>query len=343
MKSVLFVTDAWHPQINGVVRTIEHTAHELTRRGIRVEYLTPQGFKTLPCPTYPEIRLSLTTKGTIRSIIREHDCEHIHIATEGPLGLLAAAAAQKEDRPFSTSYHTRFPEYVTARMPLPKAPFYAWFRRFHNSGTSCMVATSELESSLRNRQFRNLMRWSRGVDTDLFHPHEGSVLPSELSRPVFMNVGRVSVEKNIKAFLDLNLIGSKVVIGDGPQLDSLRKKYPDVFFAGTKTGDDLARLYSSADVFVFPSKTDTFGLVLLEALACGVPVAAYPVMGPIDVIGDSGAGVLSTDLRNACLEALKIPSERCRAAALEQNWAASTDMFLKNMKAANLTHSKEFN
>ncbi len=338
MNSVLFVTDAWHPQINGVVRTIECTGHELTRHGIRVEYLTPQRFKTLPCPTYPEIRLALTTKSTVRDIICEHDCEHIHIATEGPLGLLAAAAAKKEGRPFSTSYHTRFPEYVSARVPLPKAPFYAWFRRFHNSGTSCMVATSELENSLRHWKFQNLMLWPRGVDTDLFQPHEGSVLPPDLPRPVFMNVGRVSVEKNIKAFLDLDLPGSKVVVGDGPQLASLRRTYPDVLFTGPKTGVELAQHYSSADVFVFPSRTDTFGLVLLEALACGIPVAAYPVMGPIDVIGDSKAGVLSEDLRKACLEALDISIDLCRTAALGQSWTACTDQFLDNIEAANRAH-----
>ncbi|QDG78503.1 glycosyltransferase family 1 protein [Labrenzia sp. PHM005] len=338
MKSILFVTDAWHPQINGVVRTIEYTAHELIKRGIRVEYLTPQSFRTLPCPTYPEIRLALTTKGTVRRIIREHDCEHIHIATEGPLGLLAAAAAKKEGRPFSTSYHTRFPEYVSARVPLPKTPFYVWFRRFHNSGTSCMVATAELENSLKYWKFQNLMRWPRGVDTDLFQPYEGSVLPPDLPRPVFMNVGRVSVEKNIKAFLDLDLPGSKVVVGEGPQLDSLRRAYPDVLFTGSKTGVELAQHYSSADVFVFPSKTDTFGLVLLEALACGVPVAAYPIMGPIDVVGDSRTGVLSSDLRTACLEALNIQSDLCRAAALEQSWSTCTDKFLENIDAANRAH-----
>jgi glycosyltransferase involved in cell wall biosynthesis len=340
MKSVLFVTDAWHPQVNGVVRTIEHTASELTRRGLRVRFLTPHEFKTLPCPTYPEIRLALTTRRRVRNIILDHDCDHIHIATEGPLGLLAASAARSENRPFSTSYHTRFPEYVQARLPLPKAPFYAWFRRFHNSGTGCMVATSELENSLRDRKFRNLMRWSRGVDTELFRPYEGSLLPAELPRPIFMNVGRIAVEKNIEAFLDLDLPGSKVVVGDGPQLEHLRNKYPDAHFTGAKSGEDLARHYSSADVFVFPSRTDTFGLVLLEALACGVPVAAFPVMGPNDVIGDSGAGVLSDDLRRAALEALDVPGDLCRSIAVSQNWAACTDQFLANINAANRAHER---
>ncbi|KZM50024.1 glycosyltransferase family 1 protein [Labrenzia sp. OB1] len=334
MKSVLFVTDAWYPQINGVVRTLEYTARELRTRGLRVEFITPREFRTVPCPTYPDIRLSLTTGRTVRRLIRDYGCGHVHIATEGPLGLLAAAAAKKENRTFTTSYHTRFPEYVAARLPLPTAPFYAWFRRFHNSGSGCMVATSLLEENLRERKFRNLMRWSRGVDTSLFRPHEGSVLPEALPRPVFMNVGRVAVEKNIEAFLDLDLPGSKVVVGDGPQLESLRRSYPEVHFTGAKSGEDLARHYASADVFVFPSKTDTFGLVLLEALSCGTPVAAYPVMGPLDVIGDSAAGVLSDDLREAALEALKIPREDCRKAALGQSWAVCTDQFVANMEAA---------
>jgi glycosyltransferase involved in cell wall biosynthesis len=338
MKSLLFVSDAWHPQVNGVVRTLEYTTRELEKRGIRVEYLTPNGFTTIPCPTYPEIRLALTTRGRVRQRIKHFDCDHIHIATEGPLGLLAAKVARKEKRSFTTSYHTRFPEYVAARVPLPKAPFYAWFRRFHNSASGCMVATDELETSLRDRKFQNLMRWSRGVDTDIFKHYEGSVLPSDLPRPVFMNVGRVSVEKNISAFLDLDLPGSKVVVGDGPQLETLKRDYPDVHFTGSKTGEDLARHYASADAFVFPSRTDTFGLVLLEALACGVPVAAYPVMGPVDVIGDSGAGILSDDLREAALAALDIPRDVCRATALSQSWAVCTDQFLENTAAADAAH-----
>lgn len=343
MKSVLFVTDAWYPQVNGVVRTLEHTAAELERRGIEVKYITPQGFRTLPCPTYPEIRLSITTRRILRAMIREKDCDRIHIATEGPLGLLAAAAAKKDNRAFTTSYHTRFPEYVTARVPVPTAPFYAWFRRFHNSGSGCMVATSMLEQSLKSRNFKNIMRWSRGVDTEVFRPYGESALPARLQKPVFMNVGRVSVEKNIEDFLDLDLPGSKVVVGTGPQIESLRRKYPDVLFTGMKSGEDLARLYASADCFVFPSMTDTFGLVLLEALACGVPVAAFPVMGPIDVLGESGAGVLSEDLREAALSALKVPTETCREAALEYSWCRCTDQFLANIETADRLHRERLN
>lgn len=339
MSSILIVTDAWHPQINGVVRSLERTAEELVATGVRVEFLTPQAFKTLPCPTYPEIRLSLTHRGIVRRMIREFDCEHLHIATEGPLGILAASVARKAGEPFTTSYHTRFPEYVSARLPVPLSWSYSWLRRFHNSGSGCMVATRSLENDLRARGFKNLMRWSRGVDEDLFKPYDGSVLPDDLPRPIFMYVGRVAVEKNIKAFLDLKLPGSKVVVGGGPQLEALRREYTDTHFTGAKLGEDLARHYSAGDVFVFPSLTDTFGNVLLEALACGVPVAAYPVMGPLDVIGDTGAGVLSENLQEAAEAALDIPRDHCRKIALNYTWAASAQQFLDNCIAAHDIHN----
>jgi glycosyltransferase involved in cell wall biosynthesis len=341
MSSILIVTDAWHPQINGVVRSLERTAEELEAMGIRVEFLTPRIFKTLPCPTYPEIRLSLTHRGIVRRKIEEFGCEHLHIATEGPLGLLAASAARKAGQPFTTSYHTRFPEYVSARLPIPLSWSYGWLRRFHNSGNGCMVATRSLEKDLRERGFNSLMRWSRGVDEELFKPYEGSVLPEDLPRPIFMYVGRVAVEKNIKAFLDLQLPGAKVVVGGGPQLETLRREYTDTHFTGAKVGDDLARHYSDADVFVFPSLTDTFGNVLLEALACGVPVAAFPVMGPVDVIGDTGAGVLSEDLREAAEAALDIPRDHCRKIAMNYTWAASAQQFLDNCIAARDLHNAE--
>lgn len=334
MSSILVVTDAWHPQINGVVRSLERTAEELSAIGVRVEFLTPQSFKTLPCPTYPEIRLSLTHKWSVRRMMDDFDCEHLHIATEGPLGLLAAGIARKRGQPFTTSYHTRFPEYVSARMPVPLSWSYAWMRGFHNAGNGCMVATKSLENDLRDRGFSNLMRWSRGVDEKLFKPYEGSVLPEDLPRPIFMYVGRVAIEKNIKAFLDLKLPGTKVVVGDGPQLDQLQREYSDTHFTGAKTGEDLARHYSDADVFVFPSLTDTFGNVMLEALACGVPVAAYPVMGPLDVIGGTGSGVLSENLQEAAEAALDIPRDYCRNIALNYTWAASSRQFLDNCIAA---------
>lgn len=341
MTSILIVTDAWHPQINGVVRSLERTAAELELMGVRVEFLTPQAFKTLPCPTYPEIRLSLTYTGQVRRMIAEFNCDHLHIATEGPLGLMAASVARRNDATFTTSYHTRFPEYLSARLPVPLSWSYLWLRRFHNSGAGCMVATRSLDDDLRERGFTNLMRWSRGVDEGQFKPSRASALPKNLPRPIFMNVGRVAVEKNIRAFLDLELPGTKVIVGEGPQLENLKRNYPDVYFTGAKIGKDLARHYASADVFVFPSLTDTFGNVLLEALACGVPVAAYPVMGPLDVIGTTGAGVLSEDLGEAALAALDIPRDHCRKIALNYTWAASARQFLDNAISAQEARSSD--
>lgn len=334
MTSLLIVTDAWLPQVNGVVRSIESTMTELRKMGIRVEVLSPQDFRTIPCPTYPEIRLSLTYRGAVQRRIVELGCEHLHIATEGPLGLLAGSAARRMKLPYTTSYHTRFPEYVEARWPIWVGWLHAWFRRFHNFSSGCMVATETLRQDLSARGYRNLMIWSRGVDADIFRPMETSGFPGDLPRPIFLNVGRVAVEKNISAFLDLDLPGSKVVVGDGPHLEALRTAYPEVLFTGHKTGEDLAAFYAGADVFVFPSLTDTFGLVLLEALACGLPVAAFPVMGPRDVIADSGTGVLSEDLRQAALDARDIPRETCRAWAVKHSWTACTRQFLENAVTA---------
>ncbi|WP_417690654.1 glycosyltransferase family 4 protein [Roseibium sp.] len=334
MSSILIVTDAWHPQINGVVRSLERTALELEKVGVRVEFLSPQAFTTLPCPTYPEIRLSLAHRGMVRKRIDAFACDHLHIATEGPLGLLAASVAKGRGEAFTTSYHTRFPEYLSARLPVPLSWSYNWLRRFHNSGQGCMVATRTLENDLRERGFTNLVRWSRGVDETVFKPFDGSVLPDALEGPIFMYIGRVAVEKNIEAFLKLDLPGTKVVVGDGPQLEALKRDYPKAHFTGAKTGEDLARHYASADVFVFPSLTDTFGNVLLEAMACGVPVAAFPVMGPLDVVGETGAGVLSEDLREACVAALDIPRDHCRQVALNYTWSASAQQFLENARRA---------
>ena len=334
MTSILIVTDAWHPQINGVVRSLDRTAEELVKMGVRVEILSPRNFLTLPCPTYPEIRLSLASVRKVRREIEELACDHLHIATEGPLGLIAARVAKQKNSVFTTSYHTRFPEYLSARLPVPLSWSYAWLRRFHNSGQGCMVATPSLESDLEARGFQNLMRWSRGVDHEVFRPYEGSVLPEALARPIFLHVGRVAVEKNIEAFLGLDLPGTKVVVGGGPQLERLRKDYPDVHFTGPKVGENLARHYSAGDVFVFPSLTDTFGNVILEALACGVPVAAFPVMGPLDIIGNTGAGTLDEDLKAAAMKALAISRDHARAVALQYTWAESARQFLDNCLAA---------
>ena len=333
MSKLLVVTDAWHPQINGVVRSLERVALELTREGHEVEFLTPQEYRTLPCPTYPEIRLSLTTRSRMQKRIEKSGADYVHIATEGPLGLAARKAVLAMGDVFTTSYHTRFPEYLSARFPVPKRWSYAWLRRFHNSSAGCMVTTATLEKELAEHGFRNLMRWSRGVDASEFRPDVEPAL-TDLPRPIFMNVGRVAVEKNLEAFLSLDLPGTKVIVGDGPVRASLQARYPDVVFTGAKVGEDLVRHYVSADVFVFPSLTDTFGNVLLEALACGVPVAGFPVVGPIDIIGDSGAGVLDWDLQRAALGAIDVSREFCRDYALGYSWEASANQFLSNIVVA---------
>ncbi len=327
----LLVTDAWHPQVNGVVRTLEEVIWRVRDLGHEVQVVSPDQFFTVPMPSYPEIRLSLVRTATIRKIIETSKADRVHIATEGPLGLAARSACLKLGVPYSTSYHTRFPEYVRARLPVPLAWSYAWMRRFHNSGVACLVATQSIADDLRARGFKHIVPWTRGVDHDLFRPRPDDTLAADMGweRPIFMNVGRVSVEKNMEAFLELDLPGTKIVVGDGPQRTQLERKYPKVVFTGSKIGEELARHYAAADVFVFPSLTDTFGNVLLEALACGVPVAAFPVPGPLDVIGTSGAGVLDTDLQKASLEALKIPRKNALAHAANYNWDDCVRIFLE--------------
>jgi len=333
VRRLLVATDAWHPQINGVVRTFERMVEELGALGIDVTMLAPSAFRTIPCPTYPEIRLAISRPSTVRAAIVAAAPDHIHIATEGPLGLIARRWCLAEGRAFTTSFHTKFPEYLRARAPVPERWTYAWLRRFHNSGSGCMVATPSLERDISRRGFRHLMRWSRGVDGQLFRPRsDQSAL--DLPRPICLYVGRVAPEKNLEAFLSLDLPGSKVVVGEGPALAALKSRFENAHFFGFCEGEPLAEVYAAADVFVFPSRTDTFGIVLLEALACGVPVAAYPVTGPADVIGDAGVGVLDEDLRHATLAALQIPRERCRAFALSYGWQASARQFLDNIGKA---------
>ena len=327
----LIVTDAWSPQVNGVVRTLEHVVEELLSAGHLVELITPNDFHTLPMPTYPEIRLSLVLKRTIRKRIAALTPDHVHIATEGPLGIAARAACLKLGLPFTTSYHTRFPEYLHARLPVPLKWTYAWLRRFHNAGNGCLVATRTIADDLVSHGFNNIVMWTRGVDHQLFFPRPNVDMRAKfgLSGPVFLNVGRVSVEKNLEAFLGLELPGQKVIVGDGPARAQLERSYPDVLFLGTLVGEELAQAYCLADVFVFPSLTDTFGNVLLEALACGLPVAAYPVPGPLDVIDGSGAGVLDDDLRKAALAALDIPREAALAHAAKYTWDECGRIFIE--------------
>jgi len=326
---ILLVTDAWEPQVNGVVRTLKTTARELGAMGHEVRFLTPLEFRTVPCPTYPEIRLSLFPQEQVNRTIREFDPDVLHIATEGPLGGAARSYALRHDFPFTTAYHTRFPEYVHARLRLPLSWSYAWLRRFHGPSRGVMAPTQVVVDDLKANGFKNVKLWSRGVDQEIFRPQESRRLDSE--PPIFLYVGRVAVEKNVEAFLELDLPGSKWVVGTGPALERIRERFPKVNYLGVLERDDLAKVYAAADVFVFPSKTDTFGLVLLEAMACGLPVAAYPVTGPRDVIGDSTAGVLHEDLRTACLGALKLRREDALARARLFTWRAATEQFFSHL------------
>jgi glycosyltransferase involved in cell wall biosynthesis len=326
---LVIVTDAWAPQVNGVVRTLQRTKAELERLGHQVDLISPDQFRTIPCPTYPEIRLALWPG---RKVYRELDAlkpDAIHISTEGPLGRAARAWCLKRRLPFTTAYHTRFPEYVAARCAVPLAWTYGMMRRFHAPAARIMVATQSIESELTLRGFANISRWTRGVDLELFHPRDRA--PLDLPRPIHLYVGRVAVEKNIGAFLALTLPGSKVVIGDGPQLAALKAQYPEVHFLGAKYGSDLARHVAAGDVFVFPSLTDTFGLVMLEAMACGLPVAAFPVAGPKDVVREGEVGALDWDLAKAVERALALPRAACRLYAQDFSWETATRQFLANL------------
>lgn len=331
---LVLVTDAWSPQVNGVVNSLEHLAKTLRGWGDELTVIAPDRFRTIPCPTYPEIPLSLATPAAIAALMDEAaSSAFIHIATEGPLGFLARRYCLKRARPFTTSYHTKFPEYLSARVPVPLSWGYAFMRRFHNAGSGCMVATKSLHDDLASRGFRNLMSWSRGVDHRLFRPQPDADLGFE--RPVFLYVGRVAVEKNIEAFLTLELPGSKVVVGDGPARAVLARSFPDAHFLGEMRGETLAHAYAAADAFVFPSLTDTFGNVLLEALASGLPVAAFPVTGPNDVVTDPRVGVLCEDLAKAATSALLLPRTAARDFALRFTWEASARQFRDNILVAN--------
>ncbi|HEY2445502.1 MAG TPA: glycosyltransferase family 1 protein [Rhizomicrobium sp.] len=327
---LLIFTDAWAPQVNGVVRTLETLGRDLETLGCEVRYATPAGRLTVPLPTYPEIRLALFPRRSLERTIDEFAPDAIHIATEGTIGLSARAICRARGLPFTTSFHTRFPEYVHARFPfVPKRLVFAFLRWFHGPATAMMVATPSLKNELESNGFRNVRIWARGVDVAQFRPIPGASLP--FVRPIWLSVGRIAVEKNIETFLKLDLPGTKVVIGDGPARARLARAYPDARFLGQKSGEDLVRHYAASDVFVFPSLTDTFGLVMLEALACGVPVAAFPVQGPIDVVGDAPIAALDQDLGRACMRALEIPRLAARAFALTRSWRSCTEQFLSNL------------
>jgi glycosyltransferase involved in cell wall biosynthesis len=323
---VLVATDAWRPQVNGVVRTLGALARAAGKLGVEIEFLSPEGFWTFPVPTYPGLRLALPGRKSIAARVERAKPDAIHVATEGPIGHAVRGYCIKAGRPFTTSYTTRFPEYIAARSPIPQDWIYRALQRFHAAAAVTMVATPSLMNELSGRGFANLGMWTRGVDVDLFRPDRAIDL--DFPRPIFMTVGRVAVEKNLPAFLSLDLPGSKVVIGAGPQQAELKRRFPGTKFLGQLDNGILAAHLAAADVFVFPSLTDTFGIVQLEALASGVPIAAFPVTGPRDVIGNNPVGVLNEDLRAACMQALWISREACREFALRYSWENSARQFI---------------
>lgn len=337
---ICIVSDAWTPQVNGVVRTLQSLRKELRASGHRVYMLTPNLFKTMPCPTYPEIPLALNTWGRVPAILERWKLDAIHIATEGPIGWAARRWCVKNNFPFTTAYHTAFPEYIAARSPLPAHLFYPLFRKFHAPSAGVLVATPTVRKMLEDHGFENIVPWTRGVDTTLFKPEHRQ--PLDLPRPVQLYVGRVAVEKNIEAFLETSTPGTKLVVGDGPALKQLQSRYPEAQFLGPKFGKDLAAAYASADVFVFPSKTDTFGLVMIEALASGTPVAAFPVQGPVDVLGHDGTGpfkkwdtpiaTLSDNLETAIIQASKLNRDACAKFAKNYCWSTVAMQFLQALK-----------
>lgn len=328
---ILVATDAWRPQLNGVVRTYERVCEEAQKLGADIAFLHPGAFHTVPAPTYPEIRLAVPGFRVVRRTFAEVNPEAVHIATEGPIGWMARAHCLKKRIPFTTSFHTRFPEYLKPRFRVPESFTYRLLKHFHNAGAGVMVATPSLADELCARGFDRVLPWTRGVDTDLFAPRPVRRFGQG---PVFLYVGRVALEKNIAAFLDLDLPGAKVVVGDGPQLEELRVRYPHVTFTGKRTGEDLAECYASADVFVLPSLTETFGIVQLEAMASGLPVAAFPVTGPKDLVTPGTTGVLSPDLREAALAALTLDKPTVRARALDYSWENAARLFLANIESA---------
>jgi glycosyltransferase involved in cell wall biosynthesis len=326
---ILIATDAWRPQVNGVVHTLEATAQAAEALGAKVAFLTPEGFPSVALPSYPDIRVALPSPREIARRVADIRPDAIHVATEGPIGYLMRRDCLIRRRAFTTSLHTRFADYLAARWPVPERWTWGWLKWFHNAGQGTMVSTASLAQELRAHGFRTVLRWPRGVDSRVFHPDRAQNLG--LKRPVFLAVGRLAVEKNVDAFLALDLPGSKLVVGDGPARADLARRFPDAVFLGTRRGADLAAVYASADVFVFPSRTDTFGLVLLEALASGLPIAGFPVAATRDVVGAAPVAILDHDLRSACLRALAVPRATCRQHAETVTWEASARGFLGNL------------
>ncbi len=326
---IAIVTDAWFPQTNGVVSTLAQTAAWLGRFGHEVRIINPRDFRNVACPTYPEIRLSILPYDKLQRSILGYAPQALHIATEGPLGLSARRFCLRHRMRFTTSYHTQFPQYLRARFPLPMSASYRALRWFHGAAERCMVSTASVRNDLEAHGFKNLASWRRGVDTEIFKPHPKGFLA--LPRPIAAYVGRIAVEKNIEAFLKMDWAGTKIVIGDGPERPRLEKRFPEAVYLGYRFGEDLAMNLAAADVMVFPSRTDTFGLVNLEAMACGVPVAAYPVTGPIDVVENGVTGALDLDLATAARRALTVDPKVCRERALKSGWDVCSREFEGNL------------
>jgi glycosyltransferase involved in cell wall biosynthesis len=330
-RRILIATDAWHPQVNGVVRTLDATARTLRGMGHTVEVLSPDGFAQVAVPFYPEIRVCLPRPGRVDGRVRRFRPDHVHIATEGPLGQLVRRFCRLRGWRFTTSYHTKFPEYLRTLAGVPERLSYRVLRWFHDGASAVMVATPSLEKELKARGFAApVRRWSRGVDLELFRPRPKGESP--YPRPVLLSVGRVSAEKGVEDFLKLDAPGTKVVVGDGPARAELRRRFPRAVFLGYRKGEELAACYAAADLFVFPSRTDTFGLVVIEALACGLPVTGYAATGPIDIVTDDRCGALDPDLGAAVARALRTGDPAaCVAEGRKYTWANCTGQFLANL------------
>jgi 1,2-diacylglycerol 3-alpha-glucosyltransferase/glucuronosyltransferase len=328
---IALASDAWTPQTNGVVTTLRATAATLATLGHEVHVISPQGLHSFACPSYPEIRLALSPGAHVARQLKAFRPHAIHVATEGPLGLAVRRYCRARGVPFTTSYHTRYPEYLRARWPIPLAVSYAWLRRFHGAAARTFVSSATLETQLAARGFTRLHLWRRGVDLRTFRPVAPHALLSALPRPILACVGRLAVEKNLDAFLGLDVAGTKVVIGDGPERAALSRRYPRALFTGYRFGAELAALLSGADALVFPSRTDTFGLAMIEANACGAPVAAFPVPGPLDVVEEGVTGVLHRDLSCAIASALRLDRRICAARAMAFSWDAASAQFLAGL------------
>lgn len=349
---IAIATDAWHPQVNGVVRTLAATVAELYQRGYEVELITPEQFLTFPMPGYSSIRLAMAPRFNVRKMLHAFAPDIVHIATEGPIGWSARSWCKAHKVPFTSAFHTRFPDYVAIRTGISAERFWPLMRRFHGPSRAVLAATDSLASELGQRGIARTRRWGRGIDQALFRP-DGSALAAmaDLPRPILLSVGRVAAEKNLEAFLELDTSGSKVVVGDGPALEDLQRRYPEAHFLGALAGEDLASAYRAADCFVFPSRTDTFGLVVIEALACGLPVAAYPVAGPIDILGADGRGVdgdfpatvgaLDVDLEFAIARALRMDRSAAAVFGSRFTWARASDQFVAAITGALTEHEAD--